>query len=168
MVVGPLSCLQNWHDGSTQWASRCERRLFTPPAVDRHNEFKKWAPSIPSLVYHGSKEERTQMRGTHYRKGDGSMLLRRVPTRIPVDCRRHEDDPYFHQLPMYMAARVYVLKEMLRRMGVQQTGYDNQPGVSSVPIEWDHDADVTDEPWAEDDPETDEEMLEDQVTLDAP
>ncbi|EOD33503.1 hypothetical protein EMIHUDRAFT_455796 [Emiliania huxleyi CCMP1516] len=50
MVVGPLSCLQNWH-----------------------NEFKKWAPSIPSLVYHGSKEERTQMRGTHYRKGDGSM-----------------------------------------------------------------------------------------------
>ena len=73
MVVGPLSCLQNWHDELKQGASRCERRRFTPPAVNRHNEFKKWAPSIPSLVYHGSKEERTQMRGTHYRKGDGSM-----------------------------------------------------------------------------------------------
>jgi len=35
LIVGPLSTIGNWH-----------------------NEFKRWAPSIPSLMYHGSREER--------------------------------------------------------------------------------------------------------------
>lgn len=35
LIVGPLSTINNWHA-----------------------EFQKWAPSIPSLVYHGSKEVR--------------------------------------------------------------------------------------------------------------
>ncbi len=45
LVVGPLSTLHNWH-----------------------NEFKKWTPSMKSVVYHGSKEERTQLRSDHWRK----------------------------------------------------------------------------------------------------
>ena len=37
MVVGPLSTLHNWH-----------------------NEFKKWAPKLDSLIYHGAKDDRKQ------------------------------------------------------------------------------------------------------------
>tara|TARA_B110001452_G_scaffold210850_1_gene181286 strand:- start:969 stop:2966 length:1998 start_codon:yes stop_codon:yes gene_type:complete len=44
MVVGPLSTLHNWK-----------------------NEFTKWAPSLEAVIYHGSKEERAQIRGTMMR-----------------------------------------------------------------------------------------------------
>ena len=50
LVVAPLSVLSSWV-----------------------NEFKRWLPALRVLKLHGSKEERTQMRGTHYRKGDGSF-----------------------------------------------------------------------------------------------
>jgi len=44
LIVGPLSTIGNWA-----------------------NEFKKWAPSIPTLLYHGSKEERASLRSEHLR-----------------------------------------------------------------------------------------------------
>ena len=44
MVVGPLSTLYNWQ-----------------------NEFKKWTPKMESIIYHGSKETRAQLRGTYFR-----------------------------------------------------------------------------------------------------
>ena len=44
LVVGPLSTLQNWQ-----------------------NEFRRWAPSIDAIIYHGSKEERAALRGEHWR-----------------------------------------------------------------------------------------------------
>ena len=47
MVVGPLSTLHNWH-----------------------REFKHWAPSIDSVIYHGSKDERKSLRGQHWRSKD--------------------------------------------------------------------------------------------------
>mmetsp|Transcript_6329 Transcript_6329/g.15442 ORF Transcript_6329/g.15442 Transcript_6329/m.15442 type:complete len:741 (+) Transcript_6329:87-2309(+) len=49
LIVGPLSTIGNWH-----------------------NEFKKWAPSIPSLVYHGSKEEREELLSGHMRHPDNN------------------------------------------------------------------------------------------------
>jgi len=49
LVVGPLSTLHNWH-----------------------REFRKWAPSIEAVIYHGSKEERTRLRGTHFRNKGSS------------------------------------------------------------------------------------------------
>ena len=39
IVIAPLSTLTNWE-----------------------SEFKKWAPSVPVLLYHGSKPERQKMR----------------------------------------------------------------------------------------------------------
>jgi len=44
MVVGPLSTLYNWK-----------------------NEFKKWTPKVDAVIYHGSKETRANIRGTHFR-----------------------------------------------------------------------------------------------------
>jgi len=50
MVVGPLSTLHNWS-----------------------NEFKKWAPSMDTIIYHGSKQERTALRGAYRGKEKGSF-----------------------------------------------------------------------------------------------
>ena len=44
MVVGPLSTLYNWA-----------------------NEFKRWTPDMDAVIYHGTKAERKDIRGTHYR-----------------------------------------------------------------------------------------------------
>ena len=44
MVVGPLSTLYNWK-----------------------NEFKKWTPKVDAVIYHGSKDTRANIRGTHFR-----------------------------------------------------------------------------------------------------
>lgn len=44
MVVGPLSTLYNWH-----------------------NEFKKWTPSMESVIYHGSKDKRKEILGSYFR-----------------------------------------------------------------------------------------------------
>uniref|UniRef100_A0A7S3B0P5 Helicase n=1 Tax=Haptolina ericina TaxID=156174 RepID=A0A7S3B0P5_9EUKA len=44
LVVGPLSTLHNWH-----------------------REFKFWAPALESVIYHGSKDERAQLRGQYFR-----------------------------------------------------------------------------------------------------
>ena len=41
IVIAPLSTLTNWE-----------------------SEFKKWAPSVPVLLYHGSKQERQKMRSS--------------------------------------------------------------------------------------------------------
>ena len=46
MVVGPLSTLHNWA-----------------------NEFKKWTPKMDAVVYHGSKEERKDLRLSHWQRG---------------------------------------------------------------------------------------------------
>lgn len=51
LVVGPLSCLQNWH-----------------------NEFAKWAPSVQAVIYHGSKDERARLRGCFRRKDGGKDI----------------------------------------------------------------------------------------------
>ena len=45
MVVGPLSTLHNWH-----------------------REFKKWAPKMDAMIYHGTKEERRAMVAQHFRR----------------------------------------------------------------------------------------------------
>ena len=55
MVVGPLSTLYNWM-----------------------NEFKKWAPKMDAVIYHGGKKEREDLRNKHWRgkqggKGGGDM-----------------------------------------------------------------------------------------------
>ena len=41
LVIAPLSTLTNWEA-----------------------EFKKWAPSVPALLYHGNKQERQKMRSS--------------------------------------------------------------------------------------------------------
>jgi len=51
LVVGPLSTLHNWA-----------------------NEFRRWAPGMEAVVYHGSKEERARLRGTHWRQRGGGHL----------------------------------------------------------------------------------------------
>ena len=47
IVVAPLSTLTNWE-----------------------SEFKKWAPSVPVVLYHGSKQERQKMRTKHMPKSE--------------------------------------------------------------------------------------------------
>lgn len=51
LVVGPLSCLQNWH-----------------------NEFIRFAPALKALIYHGSKDERARLRGEFRRKGENKDI----------------------------------------------------------------------------------------------
>ena len=58
MVVGPLSTLHNWA-----------------------NEFKKWAPTLHAVVYHGSKEHRKGLRGFYYR-GKGKSAADHFPVMI--------------------------------------------------------------------------------------
>eukprot|EP00908_Phaeocystis_cordata_P020806 Transcript_32471.p1 GENE.Transcript_32471~~Transcript_32471.p1 ORF type:complete len:713 (+),score=429.90 Transcript_32471:67-2205(+) len=48
MVVGPLSTLHNWK-----------------------NEFAKWTPDIPAIIYHGPQKERQEMRGQFLRSKPG-------------------------------------------------------------------------------------------------
>ena len=60
LVVGPLSTLQNWQD-----------------------EFNKWAPSLPSIIYHGSKDERAQLRSNwRGKKPNGADGLNVYPVMI--------------------------------------------------------------------------------------
>jgi len=66
MVVGPLSTLHNWA-----------------------NEFRKWAPEMDAVIYHGSKDERKELRGAHWRgknekgaKSDKAATGKRDPVMI--------------------------------------------------------------------------------------
>lgn len=52
MVVGPLSTLHNWY-----------------------SEFKKWAPAIDAVIYHGPKEDRKKLRGDHWRAKKTSPVM---------------------------------------------------------------------------------------------
>lgn len=51
MVVGPLSTLYNWQ-----------------------NEFKKWAPKMDAVIYHGAKADREALLGAHWRAKDKSSM----------------------------------------------------------------------------------------------
>lgn len=59
MVLGPLSTLPNWV-----------------------SEFERWAPEFPVVLYHGSKEERAQLRG--------NSLMRQVDKSFPVIVTSYE------------------------------------------------------------------------------
>ena len=58
LVVGPLSTLSNWEA-----------------------EFKKWLPDCPTVLYHGSKARREELRRNHICKR--SPLPARAPT-VPL------------------------------------------------------------------------------------
>lgn len=64
LIIAPLSTLSNWQD-----------------------EFKKWTPSIPFVLYHGIPEERQHIYRNqimkYYRKG-------RPTERFPVVCTSYE------------------------------------------------------------------------------
>ena len=51
LVVGPLSTLPNWVA-----------------------EFRRWCPSLPALLYHGSRQERQRLRSTHMPTGWKSLV----------------------------------------------------------------------------------------------
>ncbi|KAI4181171.1 MAG: hypothetical protein L6R41_006777 [Letrouitia leprolyta] len=60
LILGPLSTVTNWVD-----------------------EFKRWAPKIPVVMYHGNPQTRTQIRN-HQLKGDSKN------ERFPVVCTSYE------------------------------------------------------------------------------
>eukprot|EP00887_Chlorella_sp_A99_P001799 scaffold19.g1799.t1 len=55
LILGPLSTLSNWK-----------------------SEFERWAPDFPALLYHGSKQERADLRASH----------------LPVHCKGTVDDKF--------------------------------------------------------------------------
>jgi ATP-dependent DNA helicase len=62
LIVGPLSTVPNWH-----------------------KEFKKWLPDMKRLIYHGSPEERAEMRrGVMRRKNEGK------PSEFPIVITSYE------------------------------------------------------------------------------
>lgn len=64
LIVAPLSTLSNWI-----------------------NEFKKWTPSIPVVLYHGTPQERAQI----WRTGVSKHLQNNRPTEtFPVVCTSYE------------------------------------------------------------------------------
>lgn len=64
LIVAPLSTLSNWV-----------------------NEFKKWAPEIPVLLYHGNPEERLELFQTEIT----ANLKKGVPNdKFPVVCTSYE------------------------------------------------------------------------------
>lgn len=63
LIIGPLSTLPNWI-----------------------SEFQRWAPSIPCMLYHGSKQERAAMRNTSIKVPRGGA----VDDAFPVICTSYE------------------------------------------------------------------------------
>ena len=61
LVLGPLSTLSNWVD-----------------------EFKRWAPEFPVVLYHGSKDERHALRSTH------SLMNTKIDGAFPVVVTSYE------------------------------------------------------------------------------
>ena len=63
LIVGPLSTLANWIKECEQYVYSPPPPLPTPPPAHSvaHYSFS-WIPSIPTLLYHGTKEERAEMR----------------------------------------------------------------------------------------------------------
>jgi ATP-dependent DNA helicase len=47
LIIAPLSTIQNWY-----------------------NEFQRFTPDIPAIVYHGAKEERDLLRDEHFFRGN--------------------------------------------------------------------------------------------------
>ena len=76
MVVGPLSTLHNWA-----------------------NEFKKWTPDMSAVVYHGSKQERKDLRGTHWRsKGTSADMI--APLAPASAAAAEASDRWWQDLPV--------------------------------------------------------------------
>mmetsp|Transcript_16682 Transcript_16682/g.36078 ORF Transcript_16682/g.36078 Transcript_16682/m.36078 type:complete len:748 (+) Transcript_16682:1282-3525(+) len=59
LIVGPLSTLPNWV-----------------------NEFTRFAPSMPALLYHGTKAEREELRAKRLRVGTGGVIPHEFPAII--------------------------------------------------------------------------------------
>ena len=71
MVIGPLSTLPNWVA-----------------------EFKRWCPSFPAILYHGSKNERQELRDKHMPFGEWlrvSQLTKDVSCRMAEVLNCHTD-----------------------------------------------------------------------------
>lgn len=51
------------------------------------NEFQKWAPSIPALLYHGTIAERAQL---HKKRLLGNLQSGRPTVKFPVVCTSYE------------------------------------------------------------------------------
>ena len=64
LIIAPLSTLSNWLD-----------------------EFRKWTPSIPVVMYHGTPEQRTEIRTTKMMR---HISGGRPTNKFPVVCTSYE------------------------------------------------------------------------------